>query len=132
VILLDTSAVYALASARDPRHGEALALAARLAASGEPLLVHSYVLCETFALLHRRRSLAAALEVDAGLGRHETVVVDRALHDRAVARLRAAGSRRPSLVDAVSFELMKERRIRAAFAFDPDFESEGFRLFGGD
>ncbi len=98
--------------------------------SGEEVLVHSYVLCETFSLVHRRRGLETALRID-GLARTFThVAVDRALHDRAVARLRGA-SRRVSLVDAVSFEVMKERGIERAFAFDEDFQAEGFRLLDG-
>jgi predicted nucleic acid-binding protein len=96
-----------------------------LAAKGEDLLTHSYVLLETFALLHRRQGLDAAVRVD-GLARSfEIVAVDRALHERAVDRLRVL---RVSLVDAVSFEVMRDRGLRTAFAFDADFEAEGFRL----
>lgn len=36
----------------------------------------------------------------------------------------------PSLVDAVSFELMRAEGIEEAFAIDPDFEREGFSLVG--
>lgn len=131
MILLDTSAIYALASDRDPNHRDALRRAETIASSGESLLLHSYVLCEAFALLHRRKGLDAALEVDRGAAGHEFVAVDRALHDRAVANLRSGTFRRVSLVDAVSFALMEERGIGEAFAFDPDFEKAGFRLYDG-
>jgi len=131
LILLDTSAMYALASDRDPRHGEALRLAEAIAVSGESLLLHSYTLCEAFALLHRRRGIETALQVDRGVALHELVLVDRGLHDRAVARLRDRAPSRFSLVDAVSFEVMEERGIAAAFAFDPDFEKAGFRIYDG-
>lgn len=130
MILLDTSAMYALASAEDPHHSRALELGDRIAASGEPLLVHTYVLCEAFSLLQRRRGLEVAIRVDEGAALHRTLTVDRDLHDRAVARLREA-RRRVSLVDAVSFEVMAEEGIAEAFAFDPDFEWAGFRLYGG-
>jgi predicted nucleic acid-binding protein len=33
-----------------------------------------------------------------------------------------------SLVDAVSFVVMRQRRLEHAFAFDPHFEDEGFSL----
>jgi predicted nucleic acid-binding protein len=33
-----------------------------------------------------------------------------------------------SLVDAVSFVVMRQRRIAEAFAFDPHFEEENFSL----
>ena len=129
MILLDTSAMFALVAPMDPHHEEAKGLAARLAASREPILVHTYVLCEAFALIHRRKGFEAARAMDAGLRPHTTVTVDRALHDRALAGLQAGGKTRISLVDAVSFEVMKEWGIETAFAFDADFEAAGFRLF---
>jgi len=36
--------------------------------------------------------------------------------------------RQVSLVDAVSFVAMRQRKIEEAFAFDPHFEQEGFVL----
>src|SRR5438445_676830 len=35
-----------------------------------------------------------------------------------------------SLTDAVSFELMRQERLGAAFAFDTDFVTAGFELLG--
>ena len=37
-------------------------------------------------------------------------------------------SRCPSLVDGVSFEVMRERGIERAFAFDRDFVHAGFAV----
>lgn len=53
--------------------------------------------------------------------------MERQLHDEAVHRLAKRGTRRISLVDQVSFLVMRERGVDTAFAFDPDFEREGFR-----
>jgi len=128
VILLDTSALFALADRDDDNHGGAMRVMRDLEAAEESLLVHTYVLLETFALLHRRIGLKAAVDVSEGLRGVDTVVVDRALHDRGVARLLAHPRRRRSLVDAVSFELMAARGISTAFAYDVDFTKEGFRL----
>jgi hypothetical protein len=47
---------------------------------------------------------------------------------RAVSVLIAASRRELSLVDAVSFEAMRQRRIDRAFAFDRHFEEAGFSL----
>jgi predicted nucleic acid-binding protein len=131
VILADTSALYALASDLDPDHRRAVSLATAIERSGVEILVHGYVLCETFALVHRRRGLEAALRMDAFARGFTAVPVDPPLHDRAVERLRSGTLRRLSLVDAVSFEVMEARGIDAAFAFDPDFEKAGFRLYDG-
>jgi predicted nucleic acid-binding protein len=56
----------------------------------------------------------------------ETVWVDRELHAAAVAAY--ASRRRASLVDSVSFELMRRRGIEQALALDEDFVREGFAL----
>jgi predicted nucleic acid-binding protein len=60
----------------------------------------------------------------------EVIFVSREIHDAGVRRLLDAGRRRVSLVDAVSFEVMRARRIEEAFAFD-DFEREGFTRVPG-
>ena len=42
---------------------------------------------------------------------------------------RKSAKRRVSLVDHMSFLMMKLRNVETAFAFDPDFKTHGFRLF---
>jgi predicted nucleic acid-binding protein len=54
------------------------------------------------------------------------VWVDEAAHAAGVAALLAALPTRISLVDFVSFEVMRERGISRAFAFDDDFRKAGF------
>ena len=54
------------------------------------------------------------------------VWVDAAFHTRAMAALLAAGRRKLSLVDCVSFEVMREGGITSAFTLDPDFRAQGF------
>ena len=129
MILIDTSAFYALADRRDPAHPAARSILAVLQAGSSELLLTSYVLVETFSLLHRRLGLEAAVEVSESTRSLEHVLVDRRLHDLGVDRLSTL-PRRVSLVDAVSFAVMEERGIETAFAFDPDFERAGFRLCG--
>ena len=130
MILIDTSALYAIASALDPNHARARDLAAAIEEEGQEVLIHTYALSETFALVHRRRGLREALRVDALASAFLTVVVDRSLHDRAVERLRGGMPSRVSLVDAVSLVVMEDRGIDTAFAFDSDFGKAGFRTYG--
>ena len=47
------------------------------------------------------------------------------LHESGVGSVLAAGRRRLSLVDCVSFEVMRQRGIRRAFAFDKHFGEQG-------
>ena len=49
-------------------------------------------------------------------------------HDRAVAAYLAGLRSGVSLVDQVSFEVMRDEVIDTAFAFDDDFVDEGFRV----
>jgi len=92
-----------------------------------PLVTSSYVLLETYALLHRRVGFPAV----EGL-RHqftpllEVIWVDADVHERGLDLLLARRLRELSLVDAVSFVLMRLNDLDDAFAFDPHFEREGF------
>jgi len=127
---VDTSALYALADRADPHHAEAVRVFEALLADGEVLLVHNYILLEAMALVQHRLGVKPALRLADSAGGFEIVWVDRALHEEAVRQLERSPRRRVSLVDRVSFLVMKGRRVSTAFAFDPDFAAEGFRLVG--
>lgn len=128
VILFDTSAALALLDARDPHHPAAND-ALRRHIDSNRFVTHNYVLIETAALLQRRFGVRAVRAFAERLQPLlELTWVDRARHERAVADLLGSRGRRTSLVDRVSFDLMREDRIRTAFAFDYDFEREGFTL----
>lgn len=124
---VDTSAVYALLDRDADEHGEAAATFYRLI-DAEPLLTHSYVVVEAEALARGRLGLSAARDfLDRLLAPIEIHWVDRDTHAAAVAALLAAGRRELSLVDCVSFEVMRRLAISTAFAFDRDFARAGFR-----
>ena len=56
------------------------------------------------------------------------VWVDQRRYERAMVSLLAAGRRRVSLTDWCGFDIMRERAIKRAFAFDRHFEQQGFEL----
>lgn len=123
---VDTSFWVARALARDPRHGDALALAARVRA---PLVTSSLVLGETWTLLARRAGHDRSVRwLDSVLAdvRLRIEPVDRETEDEAWAWLRRHDERPYSFVDATSFALMRKLRIREALAFDGDFAVAGF------
>jgi predicted nucleic acid-binding protein len=128
VILLDTSALYALADTADPRHREALGVHDALAGAGEACLIHSYVIVETAALLQSRAGYEAAACFLRDAGTYETVWVNEETHREALALFTRLKSRTISLVDCVSFAVMKRRGITTAFAFDRHFVQQGFSL----
>jgi uncharacterized protein len=130
VIFIDTSAIYALADRADDNHARATRLFATALSSGTRLVTHSYVLVESMALIQHRLGLEHALTFANDAEAFDVDWVTRGTHERAVEWLRTAGRRPVSLVDAVSFVVMRARQIEIAFAFDPHFVRAGFRLLG--
>jgi predicted nucleic acid-binding protein len=126
VIFADTSAVYALLDADDGAHAAARAY---FESEPSPLITHNYVVVETAALAHRRlgRAMARAL-MDDLLPAFEIRWIDEELHRAAVSAFLAAVRRRTSLVDWVSFELMRREGITHAFTFDRDFAAQGYAI----
>jgi predicted nucleic acid-binding protein len=91
------------------------------------LVTSNYVVVETTALVHRRLGHEAARELHTHLLRPIDIAwVDQETHELAVSAFLAAPQ--ISLVDRVTFELMRRLRIGTAFAFDRDFAREGFDL----
>jgi len=126
-VFVDTSAFLAVLDADDEVHGRAKAIWEELIAGGRLLVCSSYVLVETFAVAQRRLGMNAARAF------HEDVCpllrvrwVDAKLHSGAVAAMLGADRRRLSLVDCVSFEVMREMEIAEAFCFDRHFWEAGF------
>jgi len=128
LIFLDTSAIYAMADRGDPRHQQAKERFQALLETGEEVLTHNYVLIEAMALIQHRLGVVAALKFADSASAFEIEWVDRVRHAAAVRRLVAARRRHVSLVDHVSFIVMRSRGVDTALAFDSDFETEGFRL----
>jgi len=124
---VDTSALYALAVPDDASYEQARATFRDL--SGQALVTHNYVVLESTALMQARRGMPAVRRLMRDLlPVVEVGWITPDLHERALAALLAADSRDVSLVDRVSFAFMRERDLDTAFAFDSDFEREGFRL----
>jgi predicted nucleic acid-binding protein len=71
---------------------------------------------------------AAARLIDEVLPAIEVIDVDDSLRSRALAAFRAATGSAVSLVDRTSFEFMRQRGIRRAWATDAEFATGGFEL----
>ena len=90
-------------------------------------MTHNYVLFETVAIAQRRLGEVAARRLIQELAPVLTTVwVDEATHAAGVAALLAALPTKVSLIDFVSFEVMREHGIARAFTFDGDFRLAGF------
>ena len=123
-VFVDTSALLAILDEDDRDHLVAAETFRSLLESAD-LVTHNYVLVECLALVRRRLGRAAVVQLSDGiLPAIDTIWVDEALHQAALAAHLAAGS--ASLVDQVSFEVMRREELETAFTFDKDFEAQGF------
>ena len=128
-VFIDTSAFYALMVRTEEGHDAVRTAFADLLEDERPLHTTSFVVVETMALLQHRIGLAAARDFDEDLLPAVRVHwVDDALYRRGAERLWREDRRHLSLVDAVSFELMKTRGISTALALDPHFAGAGFTV----
>lgn len=87
----------------------------------------NYVVVEATALVDRRLGRGAVRDLHTRLLRPIDVAwVDRETHELALSAFLAAPQ--ISLVDRVSFELMRRLGIGTAFTFDRHFAREGFEV----
>lgn len=128
---MDTSAVFAGIDGDDAFHGQAVERWTWLLDRSEPLVTHSLVELEAVALLQRRLGVDAVVALrDLLLPQLRVVEVERERRRAAITALAADGVRELSIVDRVSFELMRRTGIERAFAFDRHFSDQGFELLG--
>jgi predicted nucleic acid-binding protein len=127
-IFIDTSAIYALLDRDDIEHKKAKKIWIDLLHSEDILITSNYVLVESFALIQNR------LGIEAVRGFQEDIIplaniewVNAETHKSGVSALLAASKRRLSLVDCISFEVMRNLAIKTIFAFDPHFAEQGFQ-----
>lgn len=125
-MLIDTSGFFAIHSKNDQHHQ----LAEESYQKARVRLTTNYVLAEYIALalirsLPRQKAVAFSEEIltDENV---EIVWVDENLHARAIELLLEREDKKYSLCDAVSFVLMRERKITDALTTDKHFEQEGF------
>lgn len=126
-IFIDTSAFLAVLDADDDHHAPAKRAWGEILASGALLVTSNYILVETFALVQNRLGLQALRVFQ------EDIVpllsprwVDATIHAAATSALLAANRKKLSLVDCVSFEVMRHAAIRSVFTFDRHFSEQGF------
>jgi predicted nucleic acid-binding protein len=129
---LDTSGWFAALSPKEAHHKEARAAYVSWIERGEQLVTTNLVVAEMQILLSRFRGVGEGLRFLDSLYQdptHEVVFVDRDLERAAVDRwLRRFQKERLSLADAVSFEVMRLRRLRRALALDAHFAAAGFEM----
>ena len=129
-LLADTSALLALFNRRDEFHKAANAF---VRAEGRThFVLTELILGETVTRLRVRSDAARAADIGAALlnsRRYDVVFVDAALFESGLSNLRKFSDKRLSLVDAVSFAVIRTLALDGAFTFDRDFRDCGFKTF---
>jgi predicted nucleic acid-binding protein len=126
-IFIDTSAFLAVLDSDDHFHTGAKAVWMEIISSGTLLVTSNYVLVETCALVQNRFGLKAIRVFQEDIVPLLSIRwADAVIHSAATSALLAAGRKKLSLVDCVSFEVMRCAAIKCAFTFDRHFKEQGF------
>jgi len=129
-LLADTGALLALFNPRDDFHQQAKRFVREAAKTR--FVVTELIVSETVTRLRARTSAARAADVGAALlksQRYEVLFVDTALLEAGLTDLRRFADKRLSLVDAVSFAVIRSLALDGSFTFDRDFRDCGFAVF---
>jgi len=128
-VFIDTSALLALLNADDEHCAKAAKVWRRLLEAEEPLVVSNYILVETFALVQSRLGIEAVDLLQEEILPVITVCwVDEKLHQAGTQVLLAERRKKLSLVDCVSFAVMRHFGFKKVFTFDRHFREQGFEV----
>ena len=133
LVFVDTAAWIALALTRDPLHARARQAWDQLLGVGARLHTSVPVVLETFTFLDRNATRDVALAWKGAMtavSRLKVLPCTAKDLERAWPYLERIDLHKLSAVDAMSFVVMAEHRIRVAFAFDAHFATAGFRVVG--
>jgi len=126
-VFVDTSALYSYMDKDDDQHQRVLQAWDEIEQADVLQATTNYVLTEASTVIQGRLGMPAVqdflLDIVPVL---EVEWVDRETHEAAVAAVVAANRRDLSLVDCVSFEVMRRLGIRRAFTLDEHFREQGF------
>lgn len=127
IAFIDTSAFFALLDREDSNNRKAKNILEKILIPQNTLITSNYVVIESFSLIQHRLGLQAVREF------HEDMLpliniewINKSTHQSGVSALLTASRKKLSLVDCVSFEIMRNLGIKKVFAFDPHFEEQGF------
>jgi predicted nucleic acid-binding protein len=128
---IDTSAWYPILDPAHPHHRAVAAPLRALIAERRRVVTTSLVVSETHALMLRREGRRAARAGLDGIDRATDVLVHSTAALETAARrdwIDRFSDQAFSLADAVSFAVMRERRIEDVLTLDRHFAAAGFRV----
>lgn len=129
-VFIDTSAFFAVLSARDSNHHLAVSIMTRLVKEPSQLFSTNFILAETHALILTRVGRHRAWQFVSDLEESSTTIIRVSASDeqKAKATLKHYNDKSFSLTDCTSFAVMERLKITEAFAFDRNFSQYGLRV----
>ena len=128
IIVVDTSALYALASETDEFHGDAVEMLASAIEADVEFWTTSYALVETIALVHRRLGFERVRELINYMERNIRVFwIESETHANALRQFVGQGGSPLSLVDR-TIALCARSLSAGDFTFDKGFAGHGLTV----
>ena len=134
-VFVDTGAWFALQVEDDEHHAAARHTLPALLAACRSLVTSNLIIGETYTLLRMTKGFTEAqrfLDKIQQSPRLERLFVTEGVEQQAYQLLRRYADQSFSFVDATSFTLMRQQRMRYAFAFDRHFVTAGFLRIPGE
>ncbi len=131
MVFIDTGAFIAKFIRSDRFHLRSIEMWEILEKKKEKIVTSNFVLDETFTLLARQSSYAFSAQIAHAVYSSEIIKIIRPSHDTELSALllfEKFSDQKVSFTDCISFQLMKEYRIKTAFSFDKHFSLAGFSL----
>ena len=134
-VFVDTGAWFAVQVKDDGQHDTASRALPVILDACQSLVTSNLIIGETYTLLRLTKGYREAkrfLDKLAQSGKLERLFISETLEQQAYDILQRYADHPFSYVDATSFALMRQQRIRYAFAFDAHFATAGFLRIPAD
>ncbi len=131
MIFIDTGAFIAKYVKSDQFHIKSVKTWSELEHKKVKIMTSNFVLDETFTLLARQTNYDFSAKIARIIYQSSVINIIRPTHDtelRALAFFEKFSDQKVSFTDCISFQLMKEHRIKMTFSFDRHFKLAGFDL----
>ena len=128
VVFVDSSAFYSAIDGSDEFHEKSKQTFEMLFSQKQDFVTSNYVVVETLTLLQNRLGISDARNFSKYIIPLIKIIwVEEWMHEAGLNAMLTAGKRKLSLVDCVSFEIMRRLGIETAFTFDRHFKLQGFK-----
>ena len=128
ICFVDTSAFLAVLDKNDDHHIKAKTIWLELLKNKTQFVTTNFVLLETIAILQNRIGIDAVQAFNHAIYPLLDIIwIDKHLHDNGVSSVLIAGRKKLSLVDCISFNVMRQRDLQSVFTFDKHFSQQGFQ-----